>query len=82
MLGSDHQAAGPGLDWFLAEQTLNTFEQGSTAGTAQPHQQQAVMGAWNVFPCVGEVQILRNQEAAVALRSGPDVGVAMAGQMF
>src|SRR5450755_2625067 len=40
------------------------------------------MRSWNEVSQVGEVQVLRNQEALVALRGFPDFAVAAAAQIF
>ncbi len=39
-------------------------------------------GARNVFPGVGEVHVLRNQEAAVLLRGRPDIRIAVTSELF
>ena len=74
-IGRHDEAAGPRVGIRGAEHLHNATRQGKTAGFAQPHKHEPGVGAGRESALVGEVEVLGDEEPAVALCREPDIRV-------
>jgi hypothetical protein len=79
--GSDH-AAAPARDVLDLKQRRNSLQQRRPPGFGKPDQQKAVVRARRVLPDIGEIQVLRDEEAPAGLGGLPHDLIVLSGNAF
>jgi hypothetical protein len=75
-------AARPGLNGLGSEQRRDALDEGTPTGLREPDQEEPVMCAWDVFPRVRKIEVLRDQKSPDALSGSPHDIVWLPGEVL